>query len=115
VPKDKRRYQRINIRVPVELVLSSGETITVTSANLSAGGVAISYEVPADSGARFKLSFSITIADRPAIVDVDAQVVHHYFSGEHSQYVIGMAFKRISDEHQLLVDHYVQSIDRMRS
>lgn len=113
--KEKRNYQRIKIRVPVQLILSSGETITVTSANLSAGGIAVGYDAPADPGAQFQLSVPVTGVQGSRPINVAAKVVHHYLSSEHNRYIIGMAFVEMSEEDRLLLDHYVKSIDRMRS
>ena len=115
MPKEKRNYQRIKIRLPVRLTLSSGETITVTSANLSAGGIAVGYDAPADPGAQFQLSVSVAGAESSKSINVAAKVVHHYLSSEHSRYIIGMAFVGMGEEDRLLLDHYVKSIDRMRS
>ncbi|MEE8428679.1 MAG: PilZ domain-containing protein [Gammaproteobacteria bacterium] len=113
--KEKRNYQRIKIRVPVQLTLSSGETITVTSANLSAGGVAVSSDAPADPGTQFQLSVPVAGAAGSRSINVAAKVVHHYLSSEPGRYIIGMAFVGMAEEDRVLLDHYVKSIDRMRS
>ena len=115
MPKENRRYQRINIRVPVQLTLSSGKVLTMTSVNLSGGGIAVGSEAPADSGTQFTLSFPVSAGIESKSIRVVAEVVHQYLSRDNNGYVIGMAFVQISEAERLLVDSYVKSIDRIRS
>ena len=57
--REKRRYFRCPVKIPVTLILSSGEEMKVTATNLSEGGMAVHFEGPIAKTAFSKVNFML--------------------------------------------------------
>lgn len=87
---DLRRYPRVPVTRPVRIRTSSGAVVQARMVNISQGGAAVLYEVPAELGATLELSFTLLVRGREIEFNERCVARYNYLSGR--GYIIGFQF-----------------------
>ncbi|MBI5040867.1 MAG: PilZ domain-containing protein [Gammaproteobacteria bacterium] len=93
---DLRHYPRVSVTRPVRIRLSSGAVVQARMVNISQGGAAVLYEVPAELGANLELTFSLVVRGRE--IQFHERCVARYNHLSSSGYIIGFQFVALDAE-----------------
>lgn len=94
---DYRKFPRVAITRPIRIKTSGGTVVQARMANISQGGVAITYEAPAEIGATLELLFGLPIRGRQ--VDFKIRAIARYNHLSSRGYIIGLEFVGL-DSHE---------------
>jgi c-di-GMP-binding flagellar brake protein YcgR len=96
----RRRYPRVDLQVPVHLVLErTGQPISMAFRDLSAGGGALISKIPVAAGERVLLVFDL--GSGLCFQDLGAEVVR-CTDGPEGRYVVALRFVCEKDQEQAL-------------
>lgn len=110
--KQNRKHKRLNVDLPVKILLSEGDVVKAHLANLSVSGAGISYPVAADKGVVLELQFDVTTRKGRQSIQVKSQVVHNFLFK--NQYIIGVSFLNISDQQARILGEYLLILQSLR-
>jgi CheY-like chemotaxis protein len=99
--KERRRYFRQPVKMPVKLVLG-GKTFTATSTNISEGGIALMLREGWPKGATPQLKFALPGSD--IYMDVAAEVAWTDAKG-----LAGLRFQHIPKSSQTELEHWLDA------
>lgn len=94
--EDLRRYPRVSVTRPVRIRISSGAVVQARMVNISQGGAAVMYEVPAEIGATLELSFTLVVRGRE--IEFHERCVARYNHLSSRGYIIGFQFVALDAE-----------------
>lgn len=110
--KNNRKHKRLNVDLPVKILLSEGDIVKAHLANLSVSGAGISYPVAADPGVVLGLQFEVNTRQGREIIQVKSQVVHNFL--HRNQYIIGVQFLNISKQQARALGEYLLVLQSLR-
>lgn len=90
---DLRSYPRVAVVRPVWIRTSSGAVVQARSTNISQGGLAVSFESPAEIGATLELSFSLIVRGQQVDFRVQGTACFNHLSS--NGYIIGFKFVKL--------------------
>jgi c-di-GMP-binding flagellar brake protein YcgR len=110
--KNNRKHKRLNVDIPVKIVLTEGDVVRANLCNLSVSGAGITYPVAADAGVVLELHFVVNTRQGRYPIQVKAQVVHNFLYK--NQYVIGVSFMDMSKEQARALGEYLVVLQSLR-
>ncbi|MBL1433698.1 MAG: PilZ domain-containing protein [Gammaproteobacteria bacterium] len=118
---ERRFSPRVEVNVPVDVLLTDGQVFTIPSIDMSYMGISFNCDgwtlqqiFPNGnwSGPKDKINFTLSIKmNNEFILDCDA-VVTRFLRLSENEYHIGVQFLGLDDENQRLLIHYVSSVDK---
>lgn len=102
---DLRRFPRVVINRPLRIKTSSGAVVQARMANISLGGVAVTFEAPAEIGATLELIFSLIVRGRQ--IDFQTKCIARYNHLSNRGYLIGFEFADLSPEERDGIKEFV--------
>ena len=103
---DRRMNQKANANNPVRIYTVSGKVYNAKLANISAVGLTIIFDVPADAGAKLLVKFNLFVNDTQKEFKIGCVVEHSYLRG--NQYYIAVSFFRNTQAQEDDLIAYVQ-------
>ncbi len=110
---NNRKHSRVNVDLPVKILLSGGDSVNAHFSDLSEAGAGIVYPVAADPGVVLSLQFQLTGKDNRHNITVKGLVMHNFL--HHDEYIIGVQFIDITLEQSSLLISYLGYLRKLRS